>query len=110
GFRVEPPVSEERAANEAPMATETALPPELPPGIYHSSGLSLTARDVVKSDKSVLSQSLNFKLEFHGLYVGPKNDSEQAEPIANSSIFVLPIKTTPLSSSRSTTVALNGGT
>lgn len=38
--RTEPPVSEPSAVKAHPVATDTALPPELPPGVYQSSSSS----------------------------------------------------------------------
>ena len=60
-------------------ATADAEPPELPPAT---------------------------RLRFQGLSVGPKYEVSVEDPIANSSILVLPIKIAPASSSLSTIVAL----
>src|SRR5437879_6568352 len=45
-----------------------------------------------------------------GLAIGQKAEFSPLEPIANSSMFVLPSITNPASSSRSITVASYGGT
>ena len=58
-----------------------AAPPELPPGTHAGS---------------------------HGFRVGPSAECSHDEPMANSSMFVLPSRIAPASSSRCTAVALNG--
>ena len=45
-----------------------------------------------------------------GFIVGPNAEFSVDEPIANSSMFVLPTKIAPSARSRSITVASNGGT
>src|SRR5688500_10442104 len=79
GCRTEPPVSEPSAARTTPDATATADPPELPPG----------TRDVSQ-----------------GFLAGPNAELSLDEPIANSSIFVLPTMTAPAALRRSMAVAL----
>src|ERR671931_493256 len=82
GWRMEPPVSvpiPSGAWNEATAADE---PPEEPPGMRSRS---------------------------HGLRLGPYAEFSVDEPIANSSMFVLPRMTTPAALSRLTTVASYGG-
>ncbi|OGL14501.1 MAG: hypothetical protein A3F92_08255 [Candidatus Rokubacteria bacterium RIFCSPLOWO2_12_FULL_71_22] len=59
-------------------ATAAAEPPEEPPGT---------------------------RVRSHGLRVGPNAECSVEEPIANSSMFVLPSSTAPAASRRSTTVA-----
>ena len=65
GCRIDPPVSEPSAATQSSAATAAAEPPLDPPGI--------AAR-------------------LQGFRVGPKADVSVEEPIANSSMFVLPIR------------------
>jgi len=50
------------------------------------------------------------RVRFHGFFVGKNALCSVEEPIANSSMFVLPIKTAPSERSRSITVASKGGT
>ena len=78
GCRIEPPVSEPIASGASKAARLAADPPPEPPGI-----------------RSV----------FHGLRVGPYAEFSVEEPIANSSMLVLPRMTMPASSSRLVTVA-----
>src|SRR2546430_10574884 len=77
-----PPVSLPRAAIASPDATAVADPPLEPPGTRSSP---------------------------QGLWTGQYPEFSFEEPIANSSQLVLPRKTAPSASSRSTTVALYGG-
>src|SRR5690606_41312363 len=81
GGRTEPPVSVAVATGARPAATAAAAPPDEPPAM------------------AVVSQ---------GLRTGPKWLFSFAEPIANSSQFVLPRHTAPAAASRSTTVASKG--
>ncbi|MNT83173.1 hypothetical protein D3C72_2230020 [compost metagenome] len=81
GWRIEPPVSVPVAAGARPAATAAAEPPEEPPGTRCLS---------------------------HGLRTGPKYEFSFDEPIANSSMLVLPSVTMPAAARRSTTVASNG--
>src|SRR4051812_9337442 len=83
GWRTEPPVSDPRASGVMAAATATADPPLHPPGIRSGA---------------------------QGLRVGPNAEFSVEEPIANSSQLVFPTTTAPAASSRSTAVALNGGT
>ena len=78
GWRIEPPVSEPRAARANPAATAAADPPDDPPG----------TRSVA-----------------WGLRVGPVAELSVDEPMANSSMLVLPTRTAPARRSRVTTVA-----
>ena len=64
-------------------ATAAALPDEDPPGV---------------------------RVRSHGLRVGPKALFSLDEPIANSSMFVLPTITASAARRRATTVASYGGT
>src|SRR5512142_3051778 len=68
GWRIDPPVSVPVAAGASAAAIAAADPPELPPGTV-----------------SV----------FHGLRTGPKCEVSFDEPIANSSMLVLPRITAP---------------
>src|SRR5574343_557935 len=70
GWRIEPPVSVPVAAGARRAATAAAEPPDEPPGTRAVS---------------------------HGLRTGPKNEVSFDEPIANSSILVLPSDTRPAS-------------
>src|SRR5713226_1744296 len=79
---MEPPVSVPRASGANPAATAAALPPLEPPGT---------------------------RLRSHGLAVGKNAEFSVDEPIANSSMLVLPMITAPASRSRDTTVASYGG-
>ena len=78
GWRIEPPVSVPVPAGARRAATAAAEPPDEPPGTFFG---------------------------FHGLRTGPYQLFSFDEPIANSSMLVLPSITTPACSSLSTTVA-----
>ena len=80
---MEPPVSEPSASGTIRAATAAADPPLEPPGVRSSA---------------------------HGLRVGPNAEFSVDDPIANSSQFVLPTMTAPAATSRSTAVAVYGGT
>ena len=67
-----------KATGQKPAATAAALPPELPPGTLPVS---------------------------RGLEVGPKMELSVVLPMANSSMFVLPISTAPASFISLTAVA-----
>src|SRR5215469_1851638 len=82
GSRIDPPVSVPTASATERAPTVLALPPDEPPGTPSRS---------------------------HGLRVGKNAEFSHDEPIANSSMFVLPTITASAASSRSTTVAENGG-
>src|ERR1035437_9538288 len=79
---MDPPVSEPSATGANPAATAAAEPPEEPPGT---------------------------RLVSWGFRVGPKAELSVDEPMANSSILVLPTMTPPASTNRVTTVASYGG-
>jgi hypothetical protein len=79
GCRIDPPVSVPVAAGTRRAATATAEPPELPPGT---------------------------SAVFQGFLTGPKYDVSEDEPIANSSMLVLPTSTMPACANFSTTKAL----
>src|SRR4051812_16030764 len=81
GWRTEPPVSEPSAIEAMPDATATAEPPDEPPG---------TRSGAI------------------GFFVGPYALCSVDEPIANSSMFVLPKGIAPAARSRFTTVASYG--
>ena len=83
GCLIEPPVSEPSAHGASPAATAAAEPPDEPPGTRSRS---------------------------HGLRVGPKAEFSVDEPIANSSMFVLPSSGKPASRQRVATVASKTGT
>ena len=72
GCRIEPPVSVPVAAGTMRAATAAAEPPEEPPGT---------------------------RLFAHGFLTGPKCELSLEEPMANSSMFVLPVTTAPARSS-----------
>ena len=78
GWRIEPPVSLPSAAGVMPAATATALPPEEPPGARARS---------------------------RGFFTGPNAELSFDEPIANSSMFVLPGRSASAWRSFVTTVA-----
>src|ERR687883_744113 len=78
GCLIEPPVSEPSAHGARPAATAAVEPPEEPPGTRSVS---------------------------HGLRVGPKPEFSVDEPMANSSMFVLPSSGRLASRQRSATVA-----
>src|SRR6476661_3391336 len=82
GWRIEPPVSVPIAHGARPAATAAALPPLEPPGTRFVS---------------------------HGFLTGPYAEFSLDEPIANSSMFVLPIIGAPAAVSLSTAVAVYGG-
>jgi hypothetical protein len=73
GWRIEPPVSVPVAMGTMRAATAAAEPPEEPPGTL---------------------------LVFQGLRVGPKWEFSLDEPMANSSMLVLPTITVPAALSR----------
>ena len=75
-------MSDPSATGAIPDATAAAEPPEEPPGT---------------------------RSRAHGLRVGLKALFSVDEPMANSSMFVLPRTTAPAASSRATAVAVNGG-
>ena len=81
GWRIEPPVSVPIESGAWRAATAAAEPPDEPPGTRSRS---------------------------HGLAVGPNALCSVDEPIANSSMFVLPRITAPASRSRSVMCASNG--
>ena len=78
GWRIEPPVSVPVAPGARPAATAAAEPPDEPPG----------------------TQSVR-----HGLATLPYHEFSFDEPIANSSMLVLPSITAPACLKRSITVA-----
>ena len=75
GWRIEPPVSVPSESGANPAATAAADPPDEPPGTRSVS---------------------------HGLWVTPKAEFSVEEPIANSSMFVLPRLTSPAALTRVT--------
>ena len=77
GCLIEPPVSEPSAHGARPPATAAAEPPPEPPGTRVGS---------------------------HGLRDGPNAEFSVDEPIANSSVFVLPSVARPASLHRCATV------
>src|SRR3954453_18519895 len=82
GWRIEPPVSVPIASGASYAATAAADPPPEPPGIRSRS---------------------------HGLCVGPYAECSVDEPIANSSMFVLPRMTPRVWPTLPTGVASYGG-
>src|SRR3569832_78356 len=88
GWRIEPPVSVPVAARHRSPATAAAAPPDEPPG----TSFAFEPR------------------ERHGMITGPKWLVSFDEPIANSSMFVLPSMTAPASHKFCETVDSYGGT
>ena len=82
GWRIEPPVSVPIASGASNAATAALEPPDDPPGIRPRS---------------------------HGLCDGPNAEFSVDDPIANSSMFVLPSMTIPASLIRLVIVASYGG-
>ena len=82
GWRIDPPVSDPSASGAKPAATAAAEPPLEPPGTRFTSC---------------------------GFRVAPNAEFSVDDPIANSSRFVLPIAIPPAARTRSTTVAVYGG-
>ena len=80
---MEPPVSEPSAHGAIPAVTAAAEPPPEPPGTREGS---------------------------QGLRDGPYAEFSVEEPIANSSVFVLPSSVRPAALQRSATVESNTGT
>ena len=78
GWRIVPPVSEPSASGASNAETAAAEPPPDPPGI---------------------------RVRSHGLCVLPYAECSVDEPIANSSMLVLPSGTSPAARRRATTVA-----
>src|SRR4029079_17307439 len=83
GWRIEPPVSVAVAMGAMRAAPAPPEPPELPPGTTPGS---------------------------HGFFTGPYQLVSFEDPMANSSMFVLPSVTMPAALSFSTTVASYGDT
>ena len=83
GWRIEPPVSVPSAIGASNAATAAAEPPPEPPGI---------------------------RVRSHGLCVTPYAECSVEEPIANSSMLVLPRIGRPAARTLATTVASYGGT
>ena len=82
GWRIDPPVSVPSESGANPAATAAADPPLEPPGTREGS---------------------------HGLWVTPKAECSVDEPIANSSMLVLPIGTSPAAFARVTQPASYSG-
>src|SRR6266536_3626095 len=82
GCRIDPPVSVPIASGASNEATAAAEPPDEPPGT---------------------------RLRSQGLRDGPNAEFSVDEPIANSSMLVLPSRTTPARLSRLVIVASYGG-
>ena len=78
GWRIDPPVSEPRARGRTRRPPRRPIPPTTRPG----------------------TRSVSW-----GLRVGPKAEFSVDEPMANSSMLVLPTITAPARCSRVTTVA-----
>ena len=83
GCLIDPPVSEPRAHGVRPADTAAADPPPEPPGTRVGS---------------------------HGFLLGPKAEFSVDDPIANSSVFVLPSSCRPAALQRAATVESNTGT
>src|SRR6201996_3455038 len=88
GCRIEPPVSVAVAPMHSSAATADADPPDEPPGT-----------------SVVLEPSRR-----HGLTTDPKHEVSFDEPIANSSLLILPSMTAPSRQSCEVTVDSYGGT
>ena len=86
GWRIEPPVSVPVAPRQSCAATAAAEPPDEPPG---TSGVFAPLRR-------------------QGEITGPKNELSFDEPMANSSLLVLPSITAPSRQSCAVTVELVG--
>ena len=82
GWRIEPPVSVPVEPRQSRAATAAAEPPDEPPG---TSGVLEPCRR-------------------HGDCTGPKNDVSFEDPMANSSLLVLPSMTAPSRQSCAVTV------
>ena len=82
GWRTEPPVSVPSAHGASPAATAAALPPDEPPGT---------------------------RVRSHGFSAAPNAEFSLEEPIANSSWLAFASNVAPASVSRSTAVAVYGG-
>src|SRR3954453_2778451 len=82
GWRMDPPVSVPIAHGASPAATAAALPPDEPPGT---------------------------RLRSHGFRTGPKPEFSFDEPIANSSMLVLPSTAAPAARRFATAVQVYGG-
>src|SRR4051812_20771394 len=82
GWRIEPPVSVPIAHGARPAATAAALPPDEPPGT---------------------------RVRSHGFWTGPKPEFSFDEPIANSSMLVLPSTAAPAARRFLTAVLVYGG-
>ena len=82
GWRIDPPVSVPVAPRQSLAATAAAEPPEEPPG---TSGVLAPRRR-------------------QGEVTGPKNEVSFDEPMANSSLLVLPSSTAPSRQSCAVTV------
>src|SRR5208283_4544209 len=83
GSRIEPPVSLPIPIAASQAATDAAEPPLEPPGT---------------------------RVRSYGFFVTPSAEFSHELPIANSSMFALPIGTQPASSKRCTAVAVYGAT
>src|SRR5688572_28337112 len=79
---MDPPVSDPRPHGARPADTAAAVPPPEPPGTRVGS---------------------------HGFRVGPHAEFSVDEPIANSSVFVLPSSDSPAPLTRAATVASKTG-
>src|SRR3954453_23112429 len=82
GWRIEPPVSVPIAHGAMAAATAAALPPEEPPGT---------------------------RLRSHGFCTGPYPEFSLEDPIANSSMLVLPRTAAPAARRFATAVLVYGG-
>jgi hypothetical protein len=122
GCRTEPPVSEPRAKRPAPEATAAAAPPLLPPAVSADDGAEdddADDDDDADADDEGASapvaavaaaSTATARPGEYGLTVAPKRLAAVADPIPNSSMFVLPSSTAPPSNARVTHSAVYGGT
>src|SRR5829696_5403767 len=92
GWRIDPPVSVPVAPAHSRAATAEADPPEEPPGTRKPFGAS---PDAVACTSLSLAWSAAQFGGSQGDRTGPKADVSFDEPIANSSLLILPSITAP---------------
>src|SRR3954465_9067095 len=106
GWRIEPPVSVPVAPAQRRAAPAAAAPPDDPPGTRNPSGVSPAATAL---------RSLSLACPFsqfggsQGENTGPNAEASLDEPIANSSLLILPGITAPSRHSWLVTVDSYGG-
>src|SRR6266568_3934255 len=92
GWRIEPPVSVPVAPRQRLAATAAAEPPEEPPG---TSGVLAPQVGFTRLAPSISELGQARVRRRHGDVTGPKNEVSFDEPMANSSLLVLPSITAP---------------